>query len=424
MAYSNPAFAAMGIKSFKLPSRNWLIFWSVAGTLTGGIIYDKWRQRVLRDEYMKEFFKLGNQEFPINERPRRLRIYVAPPPNDYLDESLKYLRRFVKPILNSSGIDFQIVTMEKQGDIRFRVAQEIRDLRKSIIERESSKKDQAETATNTNTVSLDEGNVNSIKSVKELYQPMDVIGLAKIKDFEELKDKVTYQDGLVEDVRLAGGIICIGRGAYKEYINGVHEGLLGPLEEPERPKDAKIEELDIPNDNVKEAKVEKDEVEEEENIYAPPPFIYPNEYRDCQMAKEFGLDSVDFNNENQMSQAISKLRDEKTGIPFFFLQPVLELRNYNVAGFTRQPERIWRFYNKRNQLIEYNEKLIRLIKGEYCPFDEDKLYAGVEEENDWPTSWLKRAKENNSEWVREFQGDARVLKLLSSYNCDCNDKKD
>lgn len=93
MAYSNPAFAAMGIKSFKLPSRNWLIFWSVAGTLTGGIIYDKWRQRVLRDEYMKEFSKLGNQEFPINERPRRLRIYVAPPPNDYLDESLKYLDR-------------------------------------------------------------------------------------------------------------------------------------------------------------------------------------------------------------------------------------------------------------------------------------------------------------------------------------------
>ena len=31
----------------------------------------------------------------------------------------------------------------------------------------------------------------------------------------------------------AGGIICVGRGAYKEYLSGVHEGLLGPLEKPQ-----------------------------------------------------------------------------------------------------------------------------------------------------------------------------------------------
>lgn len=401
-SYSNPAFAALGIKQFKLPSRNWLIFWSVVSTLSGGIIYDKWEQRRLRDEYMQKF-SLNDKPFDTLLRSRKLKIYVSPPPNDYLEESLKYLRRFVKPIINASGLDFEIITLEKQGDVRFKVAEEIRQLRRKIASTDDPKLEVVaeETPNPQQSISQD------VKKVSELYKPMDVIGLEKLfGSFENRAQNVKSEDALVTDVRDAGGVVCIGRGAYKEYISGVHEGLLGPLEKP-----------------VNDQSEEQSESEpESENKYAPKPFISPDDYDKLVPAPELGLDTLDWDDDEAVAKKLQELRDPVTGVPYFFTQPILELRNYNVAGFTRQLERIWRFYHKRDQLIEYNELLAGVINREWCPFSMDKLDAGVEEENDWPHSWLETAKKNNSEWVREFKGDKRIIKLLSSYNCEKKQK--
>lgn len=446
MSYSNPAFAALGIKSFKLPSRNWMIFWTVIGTLGGGIVYDKWKQRQLRAEYMEKY---ANQctNFPLDEIHRKLRIYVSPPPNDYLDESMKYFRRFVKPIINASGIDYELITMERQGDIRYKVAEEIRELRRKKAGLEPKKEEKEEdSAKESNAPGAITPNINPIfqsykvddsknqqqegdvKSVRELYEPMDVLGVKRVfGDFHERAEKVKSEDALVTNVRDAGGIICIGRGAFKEYVNGVHEGLLGPLDAPpppppteERESEGITLEDDVKTEEQKEKeKLEKEKEKEEDDKYAPAAYIYAKDYHTSTIAPELGLDKVDFSDDVQLSHVLESLRDEKSGIPYFFVQPILELRNYNVAGFTRQPERMWRFYHKREQLIEFNEKVIELIKRKWCAFTQDNLSDGIEEEGDWPSSWLKIAKKNNSEWVREFGGDDRVMKLLASYNCKC-----
>lgn len=441
--YSNPAFAALGIKQFKLPSRNWMIFWTVLGTLSGGIVYDKWQQRILRDEYMKKYENTIT-DFDVLIKPRKLRIYISPPPNDYLDESLKYFRRFVKPIINSSGLDFEIITMDRQGDVRYKVAEEIRQIRRKLagieeVTEEKIVETGASTSIAPNSINPVFASIKSktselddekpIKSVKELYKPMDVLGVERFfGDFEARSKSVKSEDALVSDVRNAGGVICIGRGAYKEYINGIHEGLLGPLEKPEEPIIEPKEKMGVEDEDPAKVKEEKKKTEEGEegNKYAPEPYVVASDYNNLSLAKEFGLDVVDWNDDTQVSRVLQELRDTETGMPYFFTQPVLELRNYNVAGFTRQPERIWRFYHKRNQLIEYNERIVGLIQKKWCAFTGAKIDAGVEEEFDWPSSWLKTAKKNNSEWVREFKGDERVIKLLSSYNCDCNDstKKD
>ncbi|KAG0681540.1 mitochondrial import inner membrane translocase subunit tim54 [Pichia californica] len=447
--YSNPAFAALGIKKIKLPSRNWMIFWTVVSTLGGGIIYDKWQQRLLRDEYMKKY---ENQckNYPINETHRKIRIYISPPPNDYLDESMKYFRRFVKPIINSSGLDFEVITMERQGDIRYKVAEEIRNLRrkKAGIE-QSLNNDNDNNNNNNNKNNNDKDNLipdpsnhivnpifqsfknnesevpveGEIKSVKDLYTPMDVLGIEKLfGSFKDKADNVKNEDSLVDNVRNSGGIICIGRGAYKEYINGVHEGLLGPLDEPPKPIIEEIVTIEIEKtpEELENEKKEKEKAKEDEEKYAPSAFIYAKDYKDSIISPELGLDKIDFNDDIQVSKVLNSLRDEKNQIPYFFVQPILELRNYNIAGFVNQPERMWRFYHKRNQLIEYNEKLLKLINKKWCSFTNKNLDDGILEENDWPNSWLKVAKKNNSEWVRDFQGDDRVMKLLASYNCECN----
>lgn len=458
MAYTNPAFQMLGIKQIKLPSRNWMIFWTIAGTVTGGIVYDKWKQRKLREEFMLNYQNM-NKNYPTNQTFRKLRIYISPPPNDYLEESLKYFRRFVKPIINASGLDYEVITMERQGDIRYKVAEEIRELRRSKINSNEGKNNDETNLigdnNNSNNVNLsnksseinhinpvfksfksDASNANEENELvnrRDLYKPMDVLGAKKLfGDLQELADKVVSEDSLVDDVRNSGGIICIGRGAYKEFINGVHEGLLGPLNEPPKPEilptigDDLNNENEIKSDNQEIEKIDekKDEKkDEDEDKYAPAAYIYFKDYSNADIAPELELNKVDYDSESEIIKAVQNLRDEN-GKPYFFVQPILELRNYNVAGFTRQPERIWRFYHKRDQLIEYNEMLINLIKKKWCFFNDDKLDAGIEEENDWPNSWIKFAKEHNSEWVRDFGGDKRVLKLLSSYNCNNADNNE
>lgn len=46
--FSNPALRMMGIPRISLPSRNWLIFWSVLIGVGSSIAYDKYEQKQIR----------------------------------------------------------------------------------------------------------------------------------------------------------------------------------------------------------------------------------------------------------------------------------------------------------------------------------------------------------------------------------------
>ncbi|KAG7707646.1 hypothetical protein KL929_002083 [Ogataea haglerorum] len=371
MAIENPALQMLGIKKLKLPSRNWMIFWTVVAAVGGGIVYDKRQQSVLRAQYMEKAKHFGQQPFLPNQLPRKLRIYVAPPPNDFLSEGLKYLRRFCKPILNSAAIDFDIYTAERQGDIRHAVSEEIRQIRRSRLCRAAKEEPEPK---------AEPVDPEATKPLKELFRPADVLGIFKCTPQQPL----SYEDAgrSPED---AGGVITIGRGAFKEYINGVHEGLLGPLEKPEK----------------KEESADSEE-QQDEKMPEPvaQPYIAPADYPSAPLAPE-----LDFNN----------LRDEN-GVPYFFTQPILALQNYNVAGFTKQPERIYRFYHKRYQLIEYNERLWGLITKNSRPFTPEDMKLLESEENDWPRRFVKESREKGSEWTRDFVADPRVLQLLRVYD--------
>ncbi|KAF6061902.1 Inner membrane protein import complex subunit Tim54 family protein [Candida albicans] len=158
--------------------------------------------------------------------------FIAPPPNDFLDESLKLFRKFIKPVLNAGVVDFEIFSESRQGDIRASVAEKIRELR-------------------------------------------HVLGLYKVFPADI---NVKSEDAI--DDSSAGGIICVGRGAYKEYLSGVHEGLLGPLEKKKKEKE---ENPDKDDDN-----------DEEQSNLKPVPlrYIKPEDYANAQLAPELDLSTV------------------------------------------------------------------------------------------------------------------------------------
>ena len=68
----------------------------------------------------------------------------------------------------------------------------------------------------------------ALVSSNDLYSPKDVLGLYY------LKERIDAREDDELNPMEAGGVICIGRGAYKEYMTVVDEGLLGPLEVPDR----------------------------------------------------------------------------------------------------------------------------------------------------------------------------------------------
>lgn len=451
--FTNPALQMMGIRRIRLPSRNWTLFGCAVCAFVCGAFYDRQKQKEQRAKLMACVSAGGEERYSASRIPRKVRIYAAPPPNDYLSETMKYFRRFVKPMLNASGIDFELISEDRQGRIRSTVAEEIRKLRRKKlglpdkspeeVAAEKGKKEEADKAAKEKGGNKNLMNINpsfgmamsgiggqdakqlgtekqeaekldedghEIKAVKDLYSPGDVLGLTRfLKDSPEIK--VRSDDETEGSARESGGIICLGRGAYKEYINGVHEGLLGPVYEPENVKAAKAavaeerRKAEKPDSELTEKQRKRRDQErerqEKEDLAKPaPPYILPGQYKEADIAQEL--------------EVAGNPRDEN-GQYYFFLEPILVLRLYTVAGFTKLPERIRRFYTKRRQQVEYGERVNGLVEKkhrQFCPGDVDWEAA---EEDDWPGPWVKRGREKNSEWCREFKVDSRVAELLAVY---------
>lgn len=443
--WSNPALRMMGIPRISLPSRNWMIFWTVIGSIGGGIAYDKYEQSQIRKKYMNLVKHLGEEKYETNRLPRKLTIFIAPPPNDFLDESLKYFKKYVKPILNAAAIDYDIYTENRQGDIRSQVAEKIRQLRKSKIENkenvEEIKKD----------LKIDE---ESVKQRNELYEPTDVLGLYKI-----LKPIKPHRDD-EEDFNVSGGVICIGRGTFKEYITGIHEGLLGPLEKPisneestsneesklneesttsneesttlnesnkldiksieeftstgestssgestsEINKPENKEESKTNNNNDEDDEFQKHDEEEEESNKSPPvekPYILPSQYKESNLAPELNFNEKILNDKN---------------VPVLFEQPVYAYPVPNLLGFFNMPHKIYRYFTKRNIAENYGHRTLSIIYNLSREFEYKDQFMAKEEELDWPTKWIEKGKSKGSEWVQELECDERIINRMKVYD--------
>ncbi|KAF8965194.1 inner membrane protein import complex subunit Tim54-domain-containing protein [Flammula alnicola] len=172
----------------KLPSRNWLIFLSVTSSVVGLYIYDRRECKNIRQSYIDRVKHLA--EVPIDpfEAPRRVTVYGAkwPADEDY-DQSIKYFRKYVKPILVAAAVDYEMIPGKRHGDIAKRVAEDVRIRRRLAV-------------------GLDQD--HEAKKILPTYKP-----LAE----REKRD-------------LEGGVIIIGRPTLKEYMAGLRKGWMRGLE--------------------------------------------------------------------------------------------------------------------------------------------------------------------------------------------------
>ncbi|KAK6453706.1 mitochondrial import inner membrane translocase subunit Tim54 [Scheffersomyces xylosifermentans] len=417
--FTNPALRMMGIPRLKLPSRNWMIFWSVLAGIGGGIAYDKYQQSQIRKKWMAEVHSLSERVYPVDRVPRKLTIFIAPPPDDFLEESLKIFRKFVKPVLNAASLDYEVFSESRQGDIRSTVAQKIRQLRlDKLAEGKKSDESESETTDENNKkswTSIASGATSVFKGTQrneaesedgplvkrsDLYKPADVLGLYHLVNPVEVKS----EDEL--NPAEAGGVICIGRGAYKEYLAGVHEGLLGPLEKPQEVIDEE-ERVKAEKQKEKEEKIAEgksvDDDEEEESKLAPvvKPFIQPSAYSAAELAPELNFGSVITNEKN---------------VPVLFEQPVYVYPIPKLTGFLKIPEKIYRYFTKRRLADEYGRRTTSIVYNLSRPFQFKDTLLAKEEELNWPKKWVEKGKTKNAEWIQELEVDERITERMRVYD--------
>ncbi|KAK2755951.1 mitochondrial import inner membrane translocase subunit tim54 [Arachnomyces sp. PD_36] len=194
----NPAFKMMGLPNFrfKLPSRNWLIFLTITGSFTSALIYDRRQKKQAQRKWCDLVAHLAKEPLPTDQRRRKLTVFLSPPPGDGLRSAREYFQEYVKPVLVSAALDYEVVEGRREGDVRSKLADKIRKQRRNAGE-----------------------------------QGTTVVEM----DGEEAALEMGRQRGIEEESGPKGDLV-VGRHTWKEYIRGLHEGWLGPLDAPPEPE--------------------------------------------------------------------------------------------------------------------------------------------------------------------------------------------
>jgi len=236
----NPALRMLGIPRLKakLPSRNWLIFWSSVISLTGIVVHDRREKTKALNKWQRKVQHLALEPLGPLERARKVKVFMIGPPGDTIDVTQKHFNDYIKPILVASATDYELITNSRQGAMRSTIADQIRKKRMTPPTRDSA---QAET-------------------YSAQFQ-------SRLSPTEE-----------------EGGCIIVGRHGYKEYLSGMQEGWLGPLKPPL---------YTVPQaETDAETEAKKEEPEKKPEAKPPPipkPYISTEEYAHSPFPN--GLDS-------------------------------------------------------------------------------------------------------------------------------------
>ncbi|KAJ9667526.1 mitochondrial import inner membrane translocase subunit tim54 [Coniosporium apollinis] len=193
----NPVFRMMGLPNFrfKLPSRNWMIFLTITGSWTAALVYDRREKKRVQKKWCDLVSHLSQEPLPTSALRRKVVIYLSAPPADGLLAAREHFHEYIKPILVAAALDWDVVEGRREGDVRAGLAERIRKLRKMKGE----------------------------PSQEPLEEDEDLV-------VRQTRERAGFTDE--EGVQ---GDIVVGRHTWKEYIRGLHEGWLGPLDAPPPP---------------------------------------------------------------------------------------------------------------------------------------------------------------------------------------------
>ncbi|KAI4164685.1 MAG: hypothetical protein LQ342_001659 [Letrouitia transgressa] len=287
---------------FKTPSRNWLIFLSVTSSFTAAVLYDRFHKRRAQQRWCNIVSHIAQEPLPTNQMPRKITVFLSPPPGDSLRAAREHFHEYIKPVLVAGAMDWDVVEGRKEGDVRASYAERIRKTRRKKEEKSGLSAE-----------SPDEDQIELLR------------GKVGTKEWEG-----------------AQGDLVLGRNTWKEYLQGLHEGWLGPLNPPPPALEAS-ESILAPNPSPQEGDSNANSPDqtdpprpEPEKSLPPsqlPPYISPSAYNTCALPPS---------------------------IPESF-SPSLSLPFPHLLGFLNTPFRIYRLLNRRYLADETGQKVAALV---------------------------------------------------------------
>ena len=236
---------------FRLPSRNWLIFIAIASSFTGALVYDRREKRKVQDKWCTLVAHIAKEPLQTREMRRKITVFLSAPPGDSLYPAREHFKEYVKPVLVAAAMDYDVVEGRREGDVRAALANRIRKERRRAGEGSPAPGDEEDLE-------------SQVKAVRSYFDIHDEAG--------------------------ERGDLVIGRNTWKEYVRGIHEGWLGPLEPPPTPHPAPSEADDAGSTpsgeeaSQAQKEPEKKKEGEKEKPKAQPAFVLPWQYPSNQLA--------------------------------------------------------------------------------------------------------------------------------------------
>lgn len=208
----------------KLPSKKWLAFYGVVGSITGAAVYDKYAKR-------QEWTKLENLARPLSEEPlspfempRRVVVCLAPSHNNSLSTARWYFSTYVKPVLNAAAVDYVALQGETPEELRSKVAEYVWKGKRYSLREQAALKYMKEYERRTSLWQLLTAPFRSKIPPFSTFFPSNSLQVE-----EETQEQVMNRlaDELKHGKYASGDIIvAVGRNSYRATLLGLQDGAL------------------------------------------------------------------------------------------------------------------------------------------------------------------------------------------------------
>ncbi|KAL6706819.1 hypothetical protein ACN47E_005155 [Coniothyrium glycines] len=393
----NPVWRMMGLPNIrmKLPSRNWMIFLSITGSWTAAVMYDRREKKRIQKKWAKVVEHIAQETLDTHQLPRKLTVFLSAPPMDGIVTARDHFHEYVKPILVAAALDWDAIEGRKEGDVRASLAERIRKLRKKRGEPTS-------------------------ETVEE--------------SLEDLIEALRQRAG-VQEWSGPGGDIVIGRHTWKEYIRGLHEGWLGPLDSPasvEVPVESSIVASPPPVELAPQSTPASTETAAEPTtIHTSTDDASPMAEPETPKLEEEKPKEAEKPKKKQQPQPFISTSEygNATLSPFCppALGPAAIVSEPHLLGFFNFPIRMYRFLNRRQVADEIGRDTAAAVLGVYRPFETagdepEQKQLLAHEEPDWHKTTKKREDGETKErtWIDDMVLDPRIAERMRRFVLDAD----
>ncbi|KAI9288937.1 mitochondrial import inner membrane translocase subunit Tim54 [Umbelopsis sp. AD052] len=351
----------------KAPSRGTVIFGSIVFGISGIVYGSNYYSKQSHQRLYDRVTWLADRPLGVREMPRKVTIYIAPPPGDGMDKSRVWFREYVKPVLYKAAVDYEVREGRNNGDIEAMICEEIRQKR---------------------------------KAAKEGTAPPMVAAAKPGSPFSP----VPVQQNEID------GIIAIGRVAWREVLNGLAKGCEAPL------KDEKIEEVKPEAAAIADEKSATPE--ETSNNNQPEQLSFQEEPNnredDAPLAGEPAV-VVTTSGDNSQDYTLVDGNMVSEEEPAFSLPPsfppVMYIPHNNVIGWLNIPYRLFLWAADYKRVDWIGEYSVAVALNERKPLEKNEIDVGQAEKKYWLGDEAKEMLTNDT----PIKLDDRVREHLTTF---------